>query len=113
MALSTNELVEQMQDFVMSASNVTELFPILQHLPLISLKLFINQQIEQQSSTAQRCIYFNASCIYDIMPSDVIQHILSFDDCHRQRAVSRQWKLLAEKNVKNQNEKYVSGNPAN
>ena len=99
MALNpTNELVEQMQDFIRSASNVTDLLPILQHLPLFALKSFINQQIEQQTAAAQKIIYFNSSSIHDILPSDAMQHILSFGDFYRQKAVSKQWKLLAEQN---------------
>ena len=93
------------------ACSVIDLLPILQSLPLSVVKQFVNQQMQQATSKRISSIYHDVISIDDILPSDVMQHILSFDGFYHPKAVNKQWKELCDMNEKNEMSRLYSSIP--
>ena len=94
---------EQIQHRITTAPDIYDLLPIMQYLSLSAIKEFVTHHIDLESldpgdtEDTYREIYYNALSITDILPGDVVQHIISFNDVCRHKAVSKTWKSLSEK----------------
>ena len=106
MATATvQSMKEQIQHRITTAPDVYDLLPIMQFLSLSAIKEFVTDQIDhdlesldpEDPEDTYREIYYNGLSITDILPGDVVQHIISFNDVCRHKAVSKTWKSLSEK----------------
>merc|ERR1712228_627595 len=99
LTLSRSNMTERIRRRVSSASTITSLLPMLQQcLSLSQVKQIINEKIEQVPESTINSMYFTGLSIDDILSSDVMQHILSFDNMYRPNAVSKAWKSHSDKN---------------
>lgn len=91
-----------MQSAVASAQNASDLLPILNHLPIDKIKQFVDQCIDEMTPSTVTKLKYNSLPIHQIIPTAVIQYILSFQpiDDGNSRSVSKQWKALSETNEK-------------
>ena len=62
---------------------------------------FVTQQIEQTTVNTLDKIYYNEASINEILPDDVLQHALSFDDLYQSKTVCKKWKSLLDKSEDN------------
>jgi len=98
--LETNFL-DLSQSIVRRAESIEDLLPFLRYIPLLSIQSLINQHLNQQSPSKVKSIYHKAASIDEILPCDVMQHVLSFDSFYHPRTVSKAWKSLSDKNEAN------------
>ena len=76
---------------------------MLKHVSINKLKQHLHQSIDEMKQETVREMYFNSSSIDDIIPADVIQHILSFQslDLKNVKCVNKQWNKLSMQNERN------------
>ena len=94
-----------LQQFIHSATNVEQILPILKSLSLSDIKNFAIQNLKKINTKKQKKIYFKALPITQIVPDDLIQHILTFNKFGDTRFVNKTFKLFTDKNEKNYYEK--------
>ena len=67
------------------------------------LRRFVDQNIEEMHESQANTMHFKAASIDEIMPGDIIQHIISFQvfDLENVKFVNKQWNKLSKQNEKN------------
>ena len=99
-ALRLQQQRRTLQDYVNSRNDVQELLPILQHVDILAqIKPLINAVIEQCDATALNRMYHNSLPLGDVIPDDLLRHVLSFADLYCHRAVSKKWNELSKSNT--------------
>ena len=68
-----------------------ELNHILNIINFEDLKEYVHQQIDVLEEPLVNNAYFHSMSIDGTLPSDVVQHILTFDDLYSHRVVSKKW----------------------
>eukprot|EP00485_Elphidium_margaritaceum_P001158 CAMPEP_0202698874 /NCGR_PEP_ID=MMETSP1385-20130828/12119_1 /ASSEMBLY_ACC=CAM_ASM_000861 /TAXON_ID=933848 /ORGANISM="Elphidium margaritaceum" /LENGTH=314 /DNA_ID=CAMNT_0049355691 /DNA_START=42 /DNA_END=983 /DNA_ORIENTATION=- len=89
------------QNFVNDANTLTELYPLLQHIPLENIKHFIQSETEQLSPATVKSMQYNALPIEIILPPQLVQYCLSFNSFHGKRharLVSKAWCEYCQRN---------------
>ena len=89
---------------VNQSNNLNDLLPFLHYLPISDIKQFIHQSINKSSS--RKKMYFESISINDILPSDLIQYILSFNaldsfSAKYAKIVNTNWRKLSNSNQRN------------
>ena len=90
---SVNETVSSAQCF-------KDLLPFLKLIPTDKLKEFIHQNVKTTTSNE---MYYNSLSIDQILPTDIIGHILSFkclEELNLTKRVSKLWNKLSNQNEK-------------
>ena len=62
------------------------------------LQQFMHEQIGKMDSKTAKSLYYDACPVDRVLPEDVIQHILSFENVHHNRAVCELWNRLNQQN---------------
>ena len=89
-----------LQNKIDSVSNIHDLIPYLSLLPMNSVKAMIKQQIEGTFKNKQeiRSAYYNSSSIFDLLPSNVVQYIASFNSSNTIEPINSTFKSFSEQN---------------
>lgn len=98
-----------MHSAVESAQNVCDLLPMLNQVPLDTIKQFMNALINEMTPSAVTKMKYGSLPIDEIIPENTIQHILSFHpiDGGNIRSVNKQWQKLSDMNEKNYYSKLI------
>lgn len=98
----TDQFQDELRALVASAKNKRDLEPLLPYVSLDQLKHALYQTIDEVDDTAIKMMRFDAVSIHKIIPSDIIQHILSFQglDLKHAKCVNKKWNELSIKNEK-------------
>ena len=92
---------KELHKYTDTARTSSDLFPLLQHVDIADLRKFLHGQIDKMSAS-KACKAYYSMPINNILPSNVMQHILSFEDCNHYRDVCKQWNQLMNQNEENQ-----------
>ena len=102
------DYLDKVSSLIEEANNKQDLLNILSSLPLQLIKDAVQNAfstIDIHNTTAKQ-VYFKAASLSDIIPSDVIQSILSFNSLSlTQKCVNKTFKSLTEKNESMQTRK--------
>ena len=87
---------------VATAGDVNDLLPIIKCISIDKIKQFLHQNINEATMDLTKNMYFNSSSIDEIIPSDIIKHILSFQALNLEhvKRVNKQWNKLSNQNEK-------------
>ena len=91
---------DTVNEAVSSAQYFNDCLPFLKLISTEKLKQFIHQNLNE---TTAKTFYYNSLSIDEIMPTDIIQHILSFqclEELNWTKIVNKQWKKLSNRNEK-------------
>ena len=81
------------------AQSADDLISIMRHYPLRSIRASLSELLKQITESQARSIHYESCSIEEIMPSDVMQSMLSFVPQQRQiKFVSKSFKKLTEQN---------------
>eukprot|EP01084_Bolivina_argentea_P295391 508537_1 len=83
---------------VRSSTNVQDLIPILNHIPLEQIQQFLIQHIDTLNTNSLRRLNCDEASVNDIFSSDIMQYILSFCNDPDLSVVSKKWNILLDKN---------------
>ena len=93
---------KQLHSVINDAKNLNELLSILRCTSLDKIKLFLDQNVDQLKDIGIKNMLFNAASINQIFPSDIIQHILSFQPFEsHSNCVNKEWNKLSKQNERN------------
>ena len=73
-----SSIKDHLHSKVTGADPKSDLFPIINSIPKDKLKAFLHQCIDESTPTSLNTMYFNSSSIDQLIPRDVMQHLLSF-----------------------------------
>ena len=96
---------EEIIQFINQKNDILSLLPILKCIPIIEQKPKIIEFIKHSSLTVQRNIYYNFMPISLILPRDIIQYIISFNNVNDSILIN---KLFHSLTIKNENKYYAS-----
>ena len=93
---------------ILSAQDFDIIAQILKWIPMETMKDFMLQNMHGIDESLARKIYFKSSSITDVLPSDIIQYILSFQPrlSNPSKYVNKQWCKLSLQNDKNYYSKF-------
>eukprot|EP01083_Nonionella_stella_P211636 765001_1 len=96
-----SSLEQQLKSKINSATNIHDIMPILEQLPFDIIQSFTLQHIHNTNSTSVQRLCVNTLSINDILPENVLQHILSFDGFYHTKPICKQWKKHSDQNETN------------
>eukprot|EP01084_Bolivina_argentea_P075936 137612_1 len=73
-----SSLLSKTQSLINKAQNAHDLVNIMNHIPIESLKEFINDKLQSMHENKIREIYYDSVSIHDIIIDDVIQSVISY-----------------------------------
>ena len=93
---------ETLHNTITKATEFEGLLPLLQHFPTDALKQFMHDHVDKMDTSIAKEMHFHSSSIDQIIPSDIINHIISFEGWPRYDfiIVNKQWYTLC-KQMKN------------
>ena len=96
-------LIDHISESVLSMTHLNKAIKYLKWIPIDEIKKFISQKLNTTNSTSAKTIYFNSFSMNNIIPSDAIQHILSFlpSWSDKTKLVNKEWNKLSNQNQKN------------
>ena len=88
----------KLRELVSDTNNADDLIPILRKLPINKLKHVINSSIDVMDEPFAKQIHLNYLSINQIIPDDIIRHILSFQGLRLNptKLVNKQWNKLSK-----------------
>ena len=89
------------EKYVSNLSNFSELIPILEQMPITSVKDIVIHQFEQLKADTAKSIIYSSLPIHEILPDDITQHILSFNKSSKVTIVNKKFKELSDRNTTN------------
>ena len=101
--MATTNFKERLLTIISSSNNFNDLIPILSFISVAKLKEFLNQNVKEMDVPTIRSAYFVSASINKTIPSDIIQHILSFQslDLEHVKCVNQQWNKACKQNERN------------
>eukprot|EP01083_Nonionella_stella_P098048 275633_1 len=91
--------LDSINAYVDQAKSSSDLISLITHIPLAAVQTFIKHHVQHSSDVLINRMYHDVLPMETILPHDLIQNILSFDHLSiAQRAVSKTFKRLADKN---------------
>ena len=95
---------QALHNYVNTATATVDLFELLRFVNLDDLKIFAHEQVTKLNEPASRIAYHSVLPITNVLPNDMMQHILSFGSFHEKienRIICKQWNLLYKLNEEN------------
>ena len=92
---------EAIRQHILSVEKPTDLGSLLDLVSLVDLQSLIFAKLKQMDNDTLRTVFNNLLPIHKVLPEDVIQHILSFDDVHQNRTICKHWNRLNQQNEEN------------
>ena len=89
---------EQLKSLITNANKLHDLLPMTHFVPLTAVKSLFVDKVDELADEKARDAYYRSLPITQIFPDDVTQYILSFAGLYNVKAVSKNWKMLADKN---------------
>ena len=97
-------MAQAIHSYINSTTAPVDLFEILRYTNLENLKAFAHEQVDKLKELELRTAYHSGLPIGTVLPDDVMQHILSFEEFYAKienRIISRKWNRLYQKNEEN------------
>lgn len=100
--IMTDRFEDELRAHVASSNSLKDLLPLLPYISLDVLKQAICQNMNGMQPESIKKMHCNSLSIHKIIPSDLIQHVLSFQglDLKHVKCVNKQWNKLSNKNEK-------------
>ena len=92
--MELSQLQNAMHRYTDAAQSVFDLFSLLRHVDIEIVKQIVHAQIDEMELPTAIAAHHCSLSINDVLSTDLIQHILSFEDFNRYRTVCRQWNRL-------------------
>eukprot|EP01084_Bolivina_argentea_P075938 137615_1 len=73
-----SSLLSKTQSLINKAQNAHDLVNIMNHIPIESLKEFINDKLQSMNENKIREIYYGSASIHNIIPDDVIKSMINY-----------------------------------
>ena len=89
---------QELLNAVSNASDVAQIIPILQQLPLTAIKNIATQELMHLSNEESRGIYYNSMALDHILPDDITQHIISFCGPNLYQTIDKNMQKLTLRN---------------
>ena len=102
--MEPSELARAIHNYVNTATTAVDLFQILQFANLDDLKQFCHLQIDELKDSHLRSAYHSALPITTVLPDDMMQYVLSFQDFTatiEYRIICKKWNRLHKLNEEN------------
>ena len=99
--MEPSQLRSALHDYVKAADRSSDLLKMLQYVNLKKLKQFLCGQIDEMVSEKTRAAYHCVLSINNVLPDDLMQHILTFSNFHESTdnwIVCKQWNGLQKLN---------------
>ena len=93
--------VEEPSDLLCIASHPIFFQIMFNGINFGEMQNFFRTKIHEMDYNSARIVHFGASSINNVLPEDVIQHILSFGHLNQNRTVCQQWNRLNQQNETN------------
>ncbi len=79
--MATKEFyIDSLTNTVNNSNNINHLIKLLNLIPFVNIQSFIKQQIQMFDLCQSINAYYTITSINNIFPSDITQHILSFNE---------------------------------
>ena len=101
--LSCEVMQGRLHHIIDNAHHVSQLLPILQLVNIEEIKRLIKNKI--RSPDTVRRSYYRLKSIGDILPPDVIKHVLSFANSNEHQSVCHEWKKICSSHADHDFEK--------
>lgn len=101
MALSVPTIKKTMCAFINSLNEPSAICSFLNSVNFEDLQLFMCEQIDKMDAETVKPLYYAACPINTVLPGDVMQHILHFDEVNYNRTVCQTWNRLNKQNEGN------------
>eukprot|EP01084_Bolivina_argentea_P175435 303815_1 len=101
-ATEQSYFTNQINAIIDNANNVTDLQPLLSHIPLDYVQTMLRQYINTLNSKQIEHTFYQSTPITHILDCDVIQYILSFNVTNEINCVSKSFQQLSQLNQKRQ-----------